>query len=386
MAMPSETEIARRYAQVRKAMAEASLSAVVVCGSEYTGFEGAVRYMCGFRILHRYAYAVLLESGEPCAVFPSEARYVGAHSEAWVKEKVFADHPGSWIRDYLLANGVKRVGVYGLNYIMPVRDWIALADSEIEVVDFDDQFDLARSVKSSEELVEVKDAISINEAGFWAVHEAYQPGKLSQADLLARAEAEFLRLGTGRQTMNMLLWGHHGAAEPEFRIPEHSHPVVDDDLLLFSLEIAGPGGYWSESARPMCRGRLTSDTQLLLEAYAEYFEAAEKSMKLGMTAHDVHRAVSKPFLERGFKLGHVTGHSIGTTMIEHPRIGEGVEVELAEGMVISMHPHAITADGKACMYMQDTWLVTADQGQRLSTRPPGIFDGSEERPVQKGIQ
>ena len=49
----------------------------------------------------------------------------------------------------------------------------------------------------------------------------------------------------------------------------------------------------------------------------------------GASCHDVHRAVSAGFTERGYHLGHVTGHSIGMTMIEFPKVGEGVETELA---------------------------------------------------------
>ena len=73
------------------------LDAVVVSGSEYTGFEGAVRYLSGFRILHRYAYVVLPVDGEPSIVFPREARWVGDHGESWIEDKVFAEHPGEWI-------------------------------------------------------------------------------------------------------------------------------------------------------------------------------------------------------------------------------------------------------------------------------------------------
>ena len=103
-------------------------------------------------------------------------------------------------------------------------------------------------------------------------------------------------------------------------------------------------------------------------------------MRDGATAHDVHRAVSKGFFDRGYELGHVTGHSIGMTMIELPKIGEGDETVLRENMVFSMHPHAISADGRACLYMQDTWLVTADGGVPLAGLPMRIFDGTEERP------
>ena len=67
------------------------------------------------------------------------------------------------------------------------------------------------------------------------------------------------------------------------------------------------------------------------------------------------------------------------TMIEHPRIGEGIDVELREGMVLSMHPHSISEDGKACLYMQDTWLVGDDSGIQLANLPMKIFDGTESR-------
>ena len=111
----------------------------------------------------------------------------------------------------------------------------------------------------------------------------------------------------------------------------------------------------------------------MLEAYVEYFDAATESMRAGATAHDVHRAVAKGFTDRGWHLGHVTGHSIGMTMIEHPKIGEGVDTELAAGMVFSMHPHVIGADGRTCLYMQDTWLVTEQGGEPLAGLPMQVY-------------
>ena len=88
-------------------------------------------------------------------------------------------------------------------------------------------------------------------------------------------------------------------------------------------------------------------------------------------------AVSQGFSERGYHLGHVTGHSIGMTMIEFPKVGEGVDVELRAGMVLSMHPHAIAPNGEDCLYMQDTWLVTRDGGR--PARRPADGDLRQER-------
>ena len=374
----SQADVERRYANVRAALADAGADALIACANEYTGFEGAVRYLSGFRIVHRYAYVLLPLEGEPISVFPSEARWVGNHADGWVENRMFADTPGEWMLEHLRRQGARRVAVYGLDFIMNVRDYRALSSDGLELIPFDQEFDLARAVKSDEEMELVRESMRINEAGFWAVHAAYAPGR-TQTELMAAAEAEFTRLGTGRQTMDMVLFGPAGGATPEFQIPNPRKEIRGEDMLLYSLEVAGPGGHWVEFSRPLCQGEPDDDTKQMLEAYDEYYAAARTALRAGASAHDVHVAVSQPFADRGYPLGHVTGHSIGMSMIEFPRIGEGVDVELKENMVLSMHPHAIASGEKSCMYMQDTWRVGASEGEPLSSVPLQVFDGSETR-------
>ena len=126
-----QDEIERRYRLVREAAARDGLDAVLVCGNEYTGFEGAVTYLSGFVIVHRYAYVLLPVDGDPSIVFPSEARYVGEHGTSWIDEQLFVDRPGDAIADRVRG---KRVGVYGLDYVMTVRDFGAIGDAcELEI-------------------------------------------------------------------------------------------------------------------------------------------------------------------------------------------------------------------------------------------------------------
>jgi Xaa-Pro aminopeptidase len=372
--MTGPAEMEQRYEAVRSEMATEGVDALVVSGSEYTGFDGAVAYMSGFQIVHRYAYVLVPLEGEPALVFPSEARYVGYHEAAWIEERTFADTPGEWLRERLAGAG--RVGVYGLDYVMNVRDYRALAAGSFELVPFDEPFDRARAVKSEAELESVREAVRINEDGFWEVVRAYEPGK-TEAEIMAPAAARFVELGTGRHAMNMVLAaGPPGGARPEFVIPSETRRVGADDLLLYSLEIGGPSGHWAEVSRPIMAGRPSRVTAEMMEAYVEYGEIAQAVMKDGSTAHDVHTAVSKPFRDRGLALGHVTGHSIGMTMIEHPRIGKGNETVLHENMVFSMHPHVIASDG-SCLYMQETWRIGSGTGEQLSRLPLKLFDGSE---------
>jgi Xaa-Pro aminopeptidase len=352
-------------------MAAHELDALVVSGSEYTGFEGAVTYLSGFQIVHRYAYVVVPAEGDPFVVFPAEARYVGEHGTARL-EQVFAPHPGEEIAARASDRGWKRLGVYGLDYVMAVRDYRAL--DGLEVMPFDVEFDLARSVKSDAELESVRDSVRINKRGFEIWFEHYTPGKTA-AEVMAAAEEYFIAEGCGRLTMNMVLTapGRTGLAYPEFKIARREE--VLGDFVLPSLEVAGPGMHWVEVSRAVAAAGtdLSADTGRMAEAYSEYYEAAKSAMKAGATCHEVHRTVSKGFVDRGYHLGHVTGHSIGMTMIEFPKIGEGVETELEANMVLSMHPHAIAQSGEDCLYMQDTWLVTEEGGVPLATLPMEIY-------------
>jgi len=352
-------EVSRRHANVRSALERDGLDAALVCGSEYTGFEGAVTYVSGFAIVHRYAYVLIPVDGDATIVFPSEARYVGEHGDSRIADQQFVDRPGEWLADRLRG---KRVGVYGLDYVMTVRDYSALG-SAAELVRWDEEFDLARAVKSDAELESVRESVRINTEGFHAFKNAYAPGRTA-AEVLAPAEELFVSQGCGRLTMNMVLVG------AEFAIARSD--TVLGDFCVPSLEVAGPGGHWVEVSRAL--GKPSVEVLRMLEAYEEYFETAKTALRPGATAHDVHRAVSKGFTERGYHLGHVTGHSIGMTMIEYPKIGEGVETELAANMVFSMHPHAIASDGRECLYMQDTWLVTDGGGVPLAGLPLRIYE------------
>jgi Xaa-Pro aminopeptidase len=254
-------------------MARDGLDAVIVSGNEYTGFEGAVTYMSGFTIVHRYAYVLLPLEGEPAIVFPSEARYVGEHATTWIDEQVFVDRPGDWLADRVSG---KRVGVYGLDYVMAVRDYRAL-EGAAELVPWDVGFDHARAVKSAAELESVRDSVRINTEGFRRFLAAFAPGK-TEREILAPCEQYFVEQGCGRLTMDMVLTGPDGNALPEFKIAGDRR-IAGSDMVLPSLEIAGPGGHWVEVSRAIAPGGPSAETARMLEAYEEYYEAAQGAMR-----------------------------------------------------------------------------------------------------------
>lgn len=115
----------------------------------------------------------------------------------------------------------------------------------------------------------------------------------------------------------------------------------------------------------------------MADAYPQALEAARKLLRAGELASNVHRVVAGTFAKYGFALGHLSGHSIGTTMLEHPVIGENSEVQLQENMIFSLHPQVVDKDGKVCLYTQDTYRVGKTEGQCLADVEWKFYCGNE---------
>src|SRR5205809_1113331 len=90
------------------------------------------------------------------------------------------------------ANARAAMGVYGLDYVMTVRDYRELEG--FELVPFDEPFDHARAVKSEAELASVRESVRINEEGFELFFSHYEPGKTAAA-VMAAAEDFFVEQG-----------------------------------------------------------------------------------------------------------------------------------------------------------------------------------------------
>jgi Xaa-Pro aminopeptidase len=372
---PSQTEIDRRYSNVRAAMEQHGLDALVIAGNEYSGFEGAIRYMAGFHILHRYSYVVITPNADPVIVFPREATWVGDHSATFVKRRELPEHCGHWITDFLRDKNAKKVGVYGLEFIVNVRDYKAIAAGGFDLIDFDIPFDYARAQKSDEEILSVRHSMEINKQGVLDVIKAYEPGK-TESELMGVAEKTFVSAGCARNTMDMVQMGPNGSLRPQMVFPTN-RPLKDSDGIMYGLEISGEGGHWVEYSRPLMPNGMDAITRDMMDGHQEFHALVRENMKVGRTAEEVHKMCMKPLVDRGYRSGHVCGHSIGMTMIEMPRIGEGYDFVLPENMVCSMHAHVMNEARTHSLYFQETYRVTSEGGEPLSGTAIKAYDGTE---------
>src|SRR5260370_39299850 len=104
-------------------MLRESLDALIVCGNQYAGFEGAVFYVSGFEIVHRYVYVLIPLDGKPTLVFLREARWIGDKAKPWVKDQVWPHVPGHWLAERGFGKKWKHVVVYRIKFLIDVRDF-----------------------------------------------------------------------------------------------------------------------------------------------------------------------------------------------------------------------------------------------------------------------
>ena len=186
--------------------------------------------------------------------------------------------------------------------------------------------------------------------------------------------------GCGRWTMDMVLDGPNGSALPEFKIAgarrDRRRPTACSRRSR-SPARAGTGSRSRARSAPASRATTRSGCSRPTTSTSRRRAARSVPARPPTTST---APSPKGFLDRGYHLGHVTGHSIGMTMIEFPKIGEGDETELEAGWCFSMHPHAISR-GRA--WRASTCRTRGSSPRTAACRSPACRCGSSTAPRRR---
>ena len=210
----------------------------------------------------------------------------------------------------------------------------------------------------------MRESVRINEDGFEAFLGAYEPGRTA-AEVMAPAEELFVERGCGRLTMNMVLIG------PEFAIAKAETRL--GDFVLPRSRSPGRECTGSRSHARSGRRRRTRADGRGLRGVPRGGADGDARRRDGPRRppgrlEGLHRARLPP------RPRHRPLDRDDDDRAPEDRRG-GRDGAARSGMVLSMHPHAIAADGRACLYMQDTWLV----GRRAASRSRACRCGSSSQ-------
>jgi len=364
----SEKELARRIGAVREAMKEAGLGGLIVFSQVVLGEKAAVRYLSNYRLLTRKDYMILPLAGEPALVVATINHQRGAAAVSRIKDIRLGATTEAMISEVagkISACGLTEgaIGIVGLSGSMPHTDYDLLR-KELPGATFTDATELldgVRMAKSPEEIEMVRETAEIADEAYELVGTILRPGADER-----EVGAEVAGLLALRGVEDTLILTAKGRSFPCFVTPPGAYVFKEGDLYVFSIEIAGPSGYWSQIVRPLCLGKPAAAYERLFEAGKLALEAGAACLVPGGRARDVARAVAQEVRKAGLETGLWCGHGMGLDLGDGVGLSEESTVELKEGAIITIHPHVMLPDRREGLLMGDTYIVRQGGGENLS--------------------
>jgi Xaa-Pro dipeptidase len=217
----------------------------------------------------------------------------------------------------------------------------------------------ARAVKDPDEIEAIRASTAIADAGQTAARATLRPGA-DELSLWTETRAAMEHLAGMR--LPVLADFVTGARTAEVGGSPSRREIAEGDLLLVDL-VPRLGAYWADSCATIALGDPPAAARSAHAAALGALDAAKAAIRPGATAGEVDRA-ARERMEPAGGYPHHTGHGLGATVHEAPRIVPGSAVPLAEGMVIALEPGAYGEDWG--VRVEQVVVVTADGCDVLS--------------------
>jgi Xaa-Pro dipeptidase len=206
----------------------------------------------------------------------------------------------------------------------------AVLATDLSFVDATAELGRARAVKDPDELGRIRAAVRVADAGQRAVRECVRPGRTELevwAEVRAAMEAE---VGGPVSTVVADLVCHPGLER--FEGPPTDRALAEGHLLITDLA-PRRAGYWADSCSTISIGEATASARKMHAVVRGRLERAIDAVRPGVVAGDLDALVRE-----GLNYPHHSGHGIGTTYHEEPRIVPGWPTALEPGMVMALEP------------------------------------------------
>jgi Xaa-Pro dipeptidase len=227
-----------------------------------------------------------------------------------------------------------------------------------ELRDVPAELQSARAVKDADELEALRAAIHAADAGQAAARALTAPG-LSELDLWSAVRAAIEARAGGRTPVLADLVS--GPRTAEVGGPPSQRRIEEDDLVLVDL-VPRVTGYWGDSCTTLALGTVAAETARAHAAALAALEEARAAIRPEARAGDVDAAARDVLGQAGFSYPHHTGHGVGLTNHEEPRIVPGAETRLEAGMVVALEPGAY---GKGWGVRVEQVVVVTHTGHEL---------------------
>ncbi|NKB75783.1 MAG: M24 family metallopeptidase [Gammaproteobacteria bacterium] len=292
--------------------------------------------------------------------------YFTAGSRTSEKAENFADQISDLVNTYGAGN--KRLAIDRLSY----TGCKPLVDRGVTIHDGLEVLEMARVIKSKEELVLMQHAIDVCEIGMGKMRDAMEPG-ITENALWAKLHEANISLGGEWIETRLLSSGPR--TFPWFR--ECSMRVIErDDIVSFDTDLIGPYGYCADMSRSWVCGDKPSSEQRRIYAHAyEQIQHNVAMLKPGMTFRDVSESAWKIPAEFAANKYSSLIHGVGLAD-EYPSLKHadkyamnGYDGVIEENMTLCVESYVGSEKSGEGVKLEEQVLITKQGAKLMSSYP-----------------
>ncbi len=257
--------------------------------------------------------------------------------------------------------GIARMGSIGIESEF-VSDLLAakIRGTGKTVVPVDGWLEPLRMIKTDEELTALRASFALTDIGHAAARAAVAVGK-REIDVWTAAHTAIESAAGRRVPLGndcVLSRRASGGWPLDFQIGPEDSVIVDLSVIL--------DGYWSDSCGTYYPGERTALQAKIHRVVLDALEFGISLVRPGEVAKDIDQKVRQYISNTGYPVyHHHTGHSVGVSGHEAPRIVPYSDEVLREGMVIMLEP-AIYIPGQTGVRLEDAVLVKTSGPELLT--------------------
>jgi Xaa-Pro aminopeptidase len=370
------TESSRLAEALRKLGADAAILSRAEDVCYVTGFEVPPPIDAGAAFAYGPALAVVSRDGATILIAPG-AYAARAGEMSLADETVLVDGFGHFdpvdgharFHDAIAAALVSAGARDGATVAVDPSSLPAEVRAELDggpVVDVRPATREARLIKTEREIALLRTAAAVCDAGHEALLELASAG-CNELDVMGGVLTR-----VDRAAGHPVPWAGELVSGPRTGVVRYPGGPIDremaaGDTVLMDLSIR-VAGYWADCTNVFALDREPTVDQLrYFRAAREAFDAAAAELRPGRTASDAHAAATAAFARNGFEPTHYTGHQIGVSVNEDPRLVSYDHTPIEAGMVFSVEPGVYGGDLGTGARAEKIVLVT-DDGPELISR------------------
>jgi len=367
----SNAEKERRFALLRKQMAEKNIDALLAYGNSVSvgSFaSGSFRYLTDFFLVAGDALLLFFSGSDPVLWVGNDIHEHQAVKGSWIHDvrisTSYAREAIQMIKERTKGNG--RLGLSSLKSF-PASIYNVLQENLASCVwiDADPIFLDMRLSKSEEEHRLLKKSAEIIDHGFQTLLKSLRPG-VTERELVGILEACHRGQGCDR-TFNLISSGpfpRKSRSESAVLLWYPSDREIQRGDVLVLEMTAAYGGYWTQLVRAVGVGGENRELSSFHRAILRSLEAGVNAMRPGIRTADFVAVMGREAEQMGFKLTAPVGHYTGLDLVD-ARINPGVDLILRPGASAIIHPVLENGDGVR-LFLGQTYLSLEKETSSLN--------------------